>query len=282
MRLALLAALFLAAAAPAQRAAISADPASDRAKPAGMEVLRIPTGGVAVNGIAYLPSGAGPHPILLILHGWPGNEKNLDLAQAARRDGWVAVTFNYRGSWGSPGRFAFAHVLEDTAAALAHLRDPAIAARLRADPKRIVVAGHSMGGWAALHTAASDRRLLGVAAISAADMGAMATQPRTQMLKRATDNSAPLATTPQAMVEELVARGPQWRLDRAVPGLARTPVLVLSSDDGFAPGTDALVAALRGAGNTHVDAHHEATDHGWSDRRIALQERVLDWAAKLR
>ncbi|MDO8912512.1 MAG: hypothetical protein Q8N10_08825 [Phenylobacterium sp.] len=32
-----------------------------------------------------------------------GNEKNLDLAQAVRRAGWNAVTFNYRGSWGSPG-----------------------------------------------------------------------------------------------------------------------------------------------------------------------------------
>ncbi|MEO7274670.1 MAG: hypothetical protein ABIX28_17835, partial [Vicinamibacterales bacterium] len=78
------------------------DPPRDAAHPARMEVLHIPSGAVALNGVAYLASGAGTHPTLVICHGWPGNEKNLDLAQAVRRAGWNAVTFNYRGSWGSP------------------------------------------------------------------------------------------------------------------------------------------------------------------------------------
>jgi hypothetical protein len=43
--------------------------------------------------------------VALICHGLPGNEKHLDLAQAVRRAGWLAVTFNYRGSWGSQGVF---------------------------------------------------------------------------------------------------------------------------------------------------------------------------------
>ena len=49
------------------------------------------------------PAGAGRRPTVVLLHGLPGNEKNLDLAQAIRRAGWNVVTFNYRGSWGSPG-----------------------------------------------------------------------------------------------------------------------------------------------------------------------------------
>jgi predicted alpha/beta-fold hydrolase len=31
----------------------------------------------------------------------------MDLIQAIRRSGWNAVTFNYRGSWGSPCVFRF-------------------------------------------------------------------------------------------------------------------------------------------------------------------------------
>ncbi len=274
--------LLLAGAAPAQRAAISADPPTDRAHPAGMTVLHIPTGGVAVNGVAYTPSGAGPHPILLILHGLPGNEKNLDLAHAARRDGWVAVTVNYRGSWGSPGRFGFAQVLEDVGATLAYLRQPAVAATLGADPARIAVAGHSMGGWAALKTAAHDSRLLGIVAISAADMGRFAKSPRAQVVAGMADNAETLATTPEAMADELIANAAGNALAAAAPGLARTSLLVLSSDDGLAPGTDALVAAVRRAGNTRVDARHVATDHGWSDHRIALATLTLDWLDKLR
>jgi hypothetical protein len=78
--------------------AIFTDPPADAAHPAKMTVLHIPTHGLQINGLVYQPSGAGPHPTLVICHGLPGNEKFLDLAQAVRRAGWHAVTFNYRGS----------------------------------------------------------------------------------------------------------------------------------------------------------------------------------------
>jgi broad specificity polyphosphatase/5'/3'-nucleotidase SurE len=53
-------------------------------------------------------------------------------------------------------------------------------------------------------------------------------------------------------------------------------VLVLSSDDGLAPGTDALASAIRAAGGK-VTMHHEATDHSWSDRRLTLAAEVINW-----
>src|SRR5581483_4523391 len=146
--------LVCAAFAAATPPAIFTDPPQDRAHPASMEVLHIPTGGVEINGVAYLASGAGAHPTLVICHGLPGNEKNLDLAQAVRRAGWNAITFNYRGSWGSPGSFRFAQVPEDASAVLAWIRRPDVAGRLRVDPHRIVLAGHSMGGWATARAAA--------------------------------------------------------------------------------------------------------------------------------
>ncbi len=128
-------------------AAIYTDPAPDAAHPPRMEVLHIPSGGVEINGVAYLAAGAGPHPTAILLHGLPGNEKNLDLAQAIRRAGWSVVTFNYRGSWGSPGTFSFEGNLADAKAVLAYVRDPANAAKLQIDTRRLVMGGHSMGGW---------------------------------------------------------------------------------------------------------------------------------------
>ncbi len=102
--------------------------------------------------------------------GLPGNEKNLDLLQAVRRAGWNAVTFFYRGSWGSPGVFRFAHCPQDADAVLTYLRTQPVARSLRIDARRIVIVGHSMGGWVAVETAARDHHLAGVALISAADM----------------------------------------------------------------------------------------------------------------
>jgi predicted alpha/beta-fold hydrolase len=77
-------------------APIYTDPDSDAKNPASTSVLHIPSHGVLINGLLYSPPGSGPHPTFVLCHGLPGNEKNLDLAQAVRRAGWNAVTFNYR------------------------------------------------------------------------------------------------------------------------------------------------------------------------------------------
>ena len=151
--------------------AISADPPVDRVHPAQLYSFAMPTGGVMINANLLIAAGAGPHPTVLLLHGFPGNEQNLDLAQAIRRDGWNVLTLHYRGSWGSPGTFSFAHVQEDAAAALRWLRDPRTKVASEIDPQRLVVIGHSMGGWAAAFTGAGDPGLIGTGLISAANMG---------------------------------------------------------------------------------------------------------------
>jgi pimeloyl-ACP methyl ester carboxylesterase len=262
--------------------AIYTDPAADPANPARMEVLHIPSGGVEINGVAYLASGKGPHPTVIICHGWPGNEKNLDLAQAVRRAGWNAITFNYRGAWGSPGSFRFAQNPQDAKAVLAFLRDPANAAKLGVDPGRIAMIGHSMGGWVTTFVAAQDEGLIGAGLISAANMGMMRGLDREGIVKLAGENSEALAgTTPDSMADELIAGRPGFDFLRTAPGLAGKPLLVLSSDDGLAPQTDALVAAVRKGGGNRITTYHAATDHSWSDRRIDLAVQVINWLETL-
>src|SRR5216110_767038 len=68
--------------------------------PAGFIELQIPSAGSLLQGFMYKANGSKPHPTLILLHGYPGNERNLDLAQTVRAHGWNVVYFNYRGSWG--------------------------------------------------------------------------------------------------------------------------------------------------------------------------------------
>ena len=276
-----IAAVLLASAC--QTAALPAmlvDPPHDAANPARMEVLHIPSGGVEINGVAYLASGAGVHPTLVIAHGWPGNEKNLDLAQAVRRAGWNAITFNYRGSWGSPGEFHFVQVPEDAAAVLAWLRQPEVATKYGIDPTRIALAGHSMGGWATAQVASKDPALIGAVLISAADMARLGSLPRAAAIQAASGNAETLITTPEKMADELASVVKNLPLAPTAAGLARIPMLILSSDDGLAPGTDALAASIREAGGK-VQTAHETTDHSWSDRRIRLAGLIIDWLEAL-
>jgi uncharacterized protein len=264
-------------------AAIFTDPPADATHPAAMAVLHIPSHGLLINSIVYRPAGAGPHPTLLICHGLPGNEKNLDLAQAVRRAGWNAVTFNYRGSWGSPGSFRFAQNLEDADAVLAYLRDPANAARLGVDTKRIAIAGHSMGGWVTALTAAHDHALIGVILISAADMGAMAGMAHKDIVAVMADNMEALAgVTAESMADEVTANAKAFSLDNAVLGLTQTPLLVLTAEDGLAPTADRLVKTIKANGGQKVLEIHAATDHGWSDHRIFLESTVITWLTGLK
>jgi acetyl esterase/lipase len=262
--------------------AIYTDPPRDSAHPARMEVLHIPSGGVKINGVAYLASGAGVHPTFVLFHGLPGNEKNLDIAQAVRRDGWNAITVNYRGSWGSPGQFRFANNLEDADAVLAFLRDPANARSLGIDTTRLVIAGHSMGGWVTALTAAHDRGLLGAILISMADMSNFATGTRAKLVTEMADDMESLAgVTAESMADELIANAPKWHVADRVPGLARLPLLVITSNDGLAPQSDALVRAVRAKGNESVTTVHYPTDHSYSDKRIAVEASIVEWLDRL-
>jgi pimeloyl-ACP methyl ester carboxylesterase len=271
-----------ARAGPAAPAAIAADPAPDKAFPARSEVLHIPSGGVMINGLAYVPTGAGAHPAVVLLHGLPGNEKNLDLAQAMRRAGWVVVSFNYRGSWGSPGVYSFKGNLQDAAAVLSYVRSPDVATKLQIDPARLVLMGHSMGGWVTAVTAGKDSGLVGVALISAADMSSLRLAPTATRLRVASDNMESLAgVTALSLADQFLTIGPDDSFAAAAPGLATRPLLVLSADDGLAAGTDALVAAVRSHGGNAVTAVHVATDHTWDSARIRLETEVLTWLQAL-
>jgi pimeloyl-ACP methyl ester carboxylesterase len=279
LMLAVMAALMMAGAAQAAPpAAIFTDPPADAAHPARMEVLHIPSGGVELNAIAYVASGAGPHPTVILFHGLPGNEKNLDLAQAMRRAGWTVVAPNYRGSWGSPGKFSFRGNLDDAKAVLAYVR--VNAAKLGVDTGRLVVMGHSMGGWVTSQIGGSDPELAGAVLISAADMGKSAAAPDAQRLRTAQENMESLAgVTGQSMAAEMKTLG-DYSFAAAAPGLSKHPLLVLTSDDGLAPMADALVMNVKQRGG-RVRVVHIATDHGYNSARIRLETEVLDWLAGL-
>jgi pimeloyl-ACP methyl ester carboxylesterase len=197
-----------------------------------------------------------------------------------RREGWNAVTFNYRGSWGSPGSYSFSQNLEDAANVLAYLRIPENAARLQIDTKKIVLAGHSMGGWVTAMTAAHDHALAGAILISAADMGQLGKMEHKKLVAEMADNMEGLAgVTAESMANEDARNAQAFAFANAVPGLKDVPLLILSANDGLAPQTDALIQAIQAEGGHNVKAIHVATDHGWSDHRIFLESAVIDWLA---
>jgi hypothetical protein len=269
----------------------SSDVPGDPAFPAALEFAAVESGGEALNGIVYVAPGPGPHPVAVLLHGFPGNERNLDLGQALRRAGWTVLFFHYRGAFGSGGDFSFTHVLEDAAAAVRAAGGPAFAASHRADPERVVLVGHSMGGFAALHAGADLPEVDCVVSIAGANLGAAgagaAADPAFAAGLAAAFDAwrAPLrGTTGAALVAELAESAARFDLVARAPVLAAKPVLLVAGtrdiDTPPAQHHVPVASALRAAGAAQFDEWVIDADHAFSDHRIALARAVTGWLAE--
>lgn len=274
-----------ALAAQAPPAAVISDGARDAAHPARMEEMQIPLFGVTVYGVFYGAAGAGAHPTALLLHGFPGYEQNVDLAQAMRRAGWNVLLFHYRGAWGSQGAFSFENAMDDTLAMLSYLRAPANATRLGVDPARIVVVGHSMGGLMAAWAGAHDTQLAGVVLISAANMAAsrsnLTPEARLRALASLSDIGPLAGCTSESLLAELQQNSAAWDFLTFAPAMKGEPVLIIDANDGSAATARRMADALKQAGDSRVQEMHFDTDHPYSDQRIALESAVVNWLATL-
>jgi pimeloyl-ACP methyl ester carboxylesterase len=285
--LALCAALPFAAvhAAPGVPRAVRAGPAPDAKHPAANRQVLIMSHGDGMNALFMLAAGAGPKPTMLLLHGLPGNEQNLDLAQAARRAGWNVLTMHYRGSWGSPGRFSLSGAAADVDAAMAFLNAPDSIRQYDIDSSRIVIAGHSMGGFLAARYASSHDDVAGVVLLDPWNAGATGKQvlahPETRQDRVAAmgeDFGNSLAGTDAAtLMREAEAHADDWDLAGAAAGLARKPLLVIGAQRGLAPAIAPLVAAIKARPGARVQSITLPSDHGFADHRIALAAATIGW-----
>lgn len=108
-------------------------------------------------------------PVVLMLHGHPGGDKNWDIAEALRANGFAVAVISYRGVWGSHGDYLLSHNIEDVIATVDFLREKADEYRL--DPNRVYLFGHSMGGFSALNAMARGLQVSGAVLMAPYDAG---------------------------------------------------------------------------------------------------------------
>jgi pimeloyl-ACP methyl ester carboxylesterase len=261
-----------------QPPSIANDPAPDAKVSAQNVKIVLSSHDSRLTGLFLLASGAQRHGMVILLHGFPGYEQNMDLAQALRRDGWNVLAMHYRGTWGAEGTFSFTHCMEDAGAMVAYVTDPANATRFHVDTRRIVVVGHSMGGFMAAATMAHHAEIVaGVVMTEGSPVhdgvsfyGALSDPV----------DYVPLAgTSPAALKQEAKANAAAWAFPALAATIAPRPVLVLSTNDGLRASNETLAAALTHAGSP-VSYIHMDTDHVFSDHRIALESTVIEWLDK--
>ncbi len=243
--------------------------------------------GANLNGAIYVSQGPGPHPTVILLHGYPGHEKNQDLAQAVRRAGWNVLIFHYRGFWGSEGTCSHDNILEDVSAAIDFLSLPEPQQNCRVDPGRIALAGHSLGGYLALMVG-SQRASIGkigyLAGVNMAQFGRMVKSRPAEAAAFAAELDSAGAVKGmdgEGMLSNISENLPKYDLlERVVHLDGKSLLLVGAARDESAPLDEhylPLVGRIRERNKAYLTETVLDTDHVFSSTRIALARLVTEW-----
>ena len=267
---------------------ISMEPERNIEFPAAIQELTFESHGHRLTGLIYMANGPGPHPTVVLLHGFPGNEKNLDIAQAVRRAGFNVMFFHYRGAWGSEGDYQVLKGYEDALVALAFLRESDNAAKYRVDTEKMSVLGHSLGGYTSLATGHRDKELVCVGAMSPVNMGVWASgvnanDPGLQRVVSYADTLFMLHGFGADAMREQMKTAEIDKVDTTLfgPGLrGKSVFMVVGEQDNVTPADlmfKPVVAAYSQDKKIKLQHHIISGDHSFSWSRLHLTRLVLAW-----
>jgi pimeloyl-ACP methyl ester carboxylesterase len=264
------------------------NPVLDREHPPGIAGFSCASGSVGIFGLVYYAEGFR-NPTVVLCHGFPGMEKNGDIAQNLRQAGFNVVIFSYRGAWGSQGAFSFSGAVEDTLNIVRHVARKKLPEPDRFDSGRIVLAGHSMGAFAAFKAAAALPAIRDIALLTVWNIGLDAGRARRdEETKKRVDyileGAGCLAGATRAgLLNEMLQNADAFDLQDDAPAFRGRRVLLLrAKEDLFTPGglhQELLAKALRREGS-FVSEKSLAGDHVFSAKRNAVSRALLKWLAE--
>lgn len=233
----------------------------------------------------YTAEGEGPHPVLIFTHGYPGHEKNLDLAQTLRRAGFSSVIFFYRGCWGSDGNFSFEGSFEDTRAVLDFvLRDT----EYNFDKEHIFFIGHSLGCVNAARMIAACRQVKGGVFLAPCDLwrlsqlGLEDSRYRQHLLDLLEEGIAYIrGTNVHALTNEILESAGQLSIDSCIPSISEKPLLWVSSpeDDVVSEEKETYpyIQKMKAYGASRFKWLRVSSDHYFSNMRSQLTEDITSF-----
>lgn len=249
--------------------------------------IKIKSNGEELIGAILTPCGKGPHPTVILLHGFPGYEDNHDLAHSLRRCGLNVIIFHYRGCWGVKGQFSFSNCIEDVKEVINFVSDEENAKVYNIDKSNIFLVGHSMGGFLTL-IHCTDKRIKASVAISPYDFGLKGCMMKIdeKELKDGMNmfSSAimPLNNTDtMTLINEAIANGEKWRLSNDATALSKENILIIAATgDTVGPMKLHHIPLMKEIYEYDKDNVKEVfidTDHSYSNKRVLLSKIISEY-----
>ena len=248
----------------------------DITSPARSAELFIPSGNSQIAGLIYSANGLQKHPTLLLLHGYPGNERNLDIAQVVRSHGWNVIYFDYRGSWGSQGKFSFKNCVKDVVNVVAFCNKYQDSFKI--DTSNIVLFGHSMGGWVCLKALQELPTIKKGFALSTWNIGNDYKNVSTEkeMLRLANDPNTGgkyfvLNTSLKDLYTPVIQNQTYFNLVNDGKSLAAKQIIMIDEHEG----NNQIADKIKESNKSYFDYSVWQTDHSFTNKRVSLINKVL-------
>lgn len=244
-----------------------------------------------LHGLFYKASTVRPLSTVVLCHGFPGNDTDvLGLGERLMEQGFNALSFNYRGTWGSEGTFTMANSVEDVIAALRYVKSAVAVKDFNVDRSSISLIGASFGGGMALLSSLADsaaKRVIYVAGGDFGELGRMMQQNAD--FKRAIEKdidqsiSASGFKAPKAedLIAEMLADIDKYDLAKHAVALSRKEIFLIG---GWRDQTNAiehnllpLLRALQKCRAKRVQVEVFDTDHSFSNVKGQLADRIVSW-----
>ncbi|CAN5298397.1 hypothetical protein BH23BAC2_BH23BAC2_25590 [soil metagenome] len=239
--------------------------------PATSEEITITIGNDSIAAFAMLAAGKEKKETVILVHGLPGNERNLDLAQDLRRNGRNVIYFNYRGAWGSQGEFLFSNLTEDVKHILDFFSNPENSEKYRIQADSFILFGHRTGGGVALLSGAQDNRINKIALYSPWNYGEEP-KPNEEQLKEfyqyVIKPAFMLNTEQESFTEDFNSNWESFDLKQYKNKLNTMKILILDENDRNKNWIEDI-------GN--IEYQIMKTDHSFSNKRLELIEIVSNW-----
>jgi pimeloyl-ACP methyl ester carboxylesterase len=235
--------------------------------PAISEEITITIGKDSIAAFGMLAAGKEKKETVILLHGLPGNERNLDLAHELRRNGRNVIYFNYRGAWGSQGEFLYSNCIEDVKKVMDFFDSPKNSEKYRIKPKSYILFGHSMGGGIALLSGAKEDRVKKIAIYSPAHIGT-ASQGLLDWVYDYTKSLFMLNVNPEKFYKELVDNKDSFNALNYKKELSQKNLLILDENERNKEWIEQL---------DNVEYLLMKTDHSFSDKRLELIDKITKW-----